>query len=50
LLERRWRSRWRLGIAIIFVPADEVSPIAFDITAEQREALNQRGNSPANSF
>jgi NTE family protein len=27
----------------IFVPADEVSPIDFDITAEQREALYQRG-------
>lgn len=27
----------------IFVPADEVSPIGFDITAEQREALYQRG-------
>lgn len=27
----------------IFVPADEVSPIDFDITAEQRDALYQRG-------
>ncbi|OIN79837.1 hypothetical protein BST29_23715 [Mycobacterium malmoense] len=27
----------------IFVPAEEVSPIDFDITAEQREALYQRG-------
>jgi NTE family protein len=27
----------------IFVPADEVSPIDFDITAAQREALYQRG-------
>ena len=27
----------------IFVPADEVSPIDFDIAAEQREALYQRG-------
>ena len=27
----------------IFVPADDVSPIDFDITAEQREALYQRG-------
>jgi NTE family protein len=27
----------------IFVPADEVSPIDFDITTEQREALYERG-------
>jgi NTE family protein len=27
----------------IFVPAEEVSPIDFDITAEQRDALYQRG-------
>jgi NTE family protein len=27
----------------IFVPADEVSPIDFDITAEQRDGLYQRG-------
>jgi NTE family protein len=27
----------------IFVPADEVSPIDFDITAEQRDALYRRG-------
>jgi NTE family protein len=27
----------------IFVPADDVSPIDFDITAEQRDALYQRG-------
>ncbi|MCV7103092.1 patatin-like phospholipase family protein [Mycobacterium palustre] len=27
----------------IFVPADEMSPIDFDITAEQRDALYQRG-------
>jgi NTE family protein len=27
----------------IFVPADEVSPIDFDITGEQRDALYQRG-------
>ena len=27
----------------IFVPADQVSPIDFDITAEQRDALYQRG-------
>jgi NTE family protein len=27
----------------IFVPADEVSPIDFDITVEQRDALYQRG-------
>jgi NTE family protein len=27
----------------IFVPADEVSPIDFDITAEERDALYQRG-------
>lgn len=27
----------------IFVPAHDVSPIDFDITAEQREALYQRG-------
>jgi NTE family protein len=34
----------------IFVPADEVSPIAFDITAAQREALYQRGLQAGQKF
>lgn len=34
----------------IFVPADEVSPIDFDITAEQREALYQRGLQAGQQF
>jgi NTE family protein len=34
----------------IFVPADEVSPIDFDITEEQREALYQRGLQAGQDF
>ncbi len=34
----------------IFVPADEVSPIDFDITAQQREALYQRGLQAGQQF
>jgi NTE family protein len=34
----------------IFVPADETSPIAFDITAEQRDALYQRGLQAGQQF
>ncbi|BBZ52321.1 patatin-like phospholipase family protein [Mycobacterium heidelbergense] len=34
----------------IFVPADEVSPIDFDITAEQREALYRRGSQAGQQF
>ena len=34
----------------IFVPADEVSPIDFDITAEQRDALYQRGLQAGQKF
>jgi NTE family protein len=34
----------------IFVPAEEVSPIDFDITAEQREALYQRGLQAGQQF
>ena len=34
----------------IFVPADEVSPIDFDITAERREALYQRGLQAGQEF
>ncbi len=34
----------------IFVPADEVSPIDFDIAAEQREALYQRGVQAGQQF
>ncbi|WP_374025818.1 patatin-like phospholipase family protein [Mycobacterium sp. HNNTM2301] len=34
----------------IFVPADEVSPIDFDITAEQRDALYQRGVQAGQQF
>jgi NTE family protein len=34
----------------IFVPANEVSPIDFDITAEQREALYQRGLQAGQQF
>ena len=34
----------------IFVPADEMSPIDFDITPEQREALYQRGLQAGQDF
>jgi len=34
----------------IFVPANDVSPIGFDITAEQREALYQRGLQAGQQF
>ncbi|AKN16949.1 hypothetical protein MHAE_01435 [Mycobacterium haemophilum DSM 44634] len=34
----------------IFVPADEVSPIDFDVTVEQREALYQRGLQAGQQF
>jgi NTE family protein len=34
----------------IFVPANEVSPIDFDITADQREALYQRGLQAGQQF
>ncbi len=34
----------------IFVPAEEVSPIDFDITAQQREALYQRGLQAGQEF
>jgi NTE family protein len=34
----------------IFVPADEVSPIDFDITAQQRDALYQRGLQAGQQF
>ncbi|OBJ47025.1 hypothetical protein A9W95_07615 [Mycobacterium sp. 1423905.2] len=34
----------------IFVPAQEVSPIAFDITAEQRDALYERGLGAGRKF
>jgi NTE family protein len=34
----------------IFVPADEVSPIDFDVTPEQREALYQRGLQAGEKF
>ncbi len=34
----------------IFVPAQDVSPIDFDITAEQREALYQRGLQASQQF
>lgn len=34
----------------IFVPAEGVSPIDFDITAEQREALYQRGLQAGQAF
>ncbi len=34
----------------IFVPAQDVSPIDFDITAEQREALYQRGLQAGRDF
>lgn len=34
----------------VFVPADEVSPIDFDITVEQREALYQRGLQAGQQF
>lgn len=34
----------------VFVPAEEVSPIDFDITAEQREALYQRGVQAGQQF
>ena len=34
----------------IFVPADEVSPIDFNITAEQRDALYQRGLQAGQQF
>ncbi len=34
----------------IFVPAEEVSPIDFDITTEQREALYQRGVQAGQQF
>jgi NTE family protein len=34
----------------IFVPADDVSPIDFDITAKQREALYQRGLQAGQEF
>jgi NTE family protein len=34
----------------VFVPADEVSPIDFDITEEQREALYQRGLQAGQDF
>ncbi|GAB4944944.1 hypothetical protein MAHJHV51_30150 [Mycobacterium avium subsp. hominissuis] len=34
----------------IFVPAEDVSPIDFDITAQQREALYERGRQAGQQF
>ena len=38
------------GRCTIFVSADEVSPIDFDITAEEGEALYQRGLQAGQQF